>query len=672
MRRWLAVAMLLAGLASRGQAQEAPPTANPPAVRADDTSFEGMWAAARRAEAASDTATSERLMQVLRRARAERNVAGIEVVALAQVAHGLARLEAGDAERAAASFRTAIDLDPQLPEGYLGLAKAELQRGPLGLVGAARNVLLGLTARLGTYRGKVHATVLLITSLLMAVLASLTVFGVCMVLRYGALLRHDIEELFGTEGRRPWALGFYAVVLLLPAVAQQGYGWLPIWWLAVLFLYLRPVEKAVTVLTLAMLVAVGPLLWLADNRLEALSNPLFRAALTGVEGAGDDGALRELERARREDPADRDFAYLVAGQLRKAGRYVEASAIYDELLRQDPSDGVALNNLGNIIASDGARAGYMAAIARYQDGLKGGAGGADSGGLTTARSARVRATLSYNLYLAHLQVFDFQAAQVARAQAEQAGRSLVRDYEDRWRVEKEGSSIAAFVDLGPTVDQCLAKVAGMRSGVRVRNEMKSGEDATDLPGLARSLLARFAAAVAIFLALVLARRMWRGPKAFTLRCLKCGTPFCRHCHLGAAVAGLCTQCYHLFVVRDGVSGPARNQKLLEVQAEDERREHIFRLLSLVSPGAGHVYGQKAALGLVYLMVWYFLIALSTLSLGFISVSEAPNALVGPWPVILALAGLLVVYVLANRARLSFEVVVPVRRGAGRPRARQER
>ena len=142
--------------------------------------------------------------------------------------------------------------------------------------------------------------------------------------------------------------------------------------------------------------------------------------------------------------------------------------------------------------------------------------------------------------------------------------------------------------------------------------------------------------------------------------------------MGAAVAGLCTQCYHLFVVRDGVSGPARNQKLLEVQAEDERREHIFRLLSLVSPGAGHVYGQKAALGLVYLMVWYFLIALSALSLGFISVSEAPNALVGPWPVSLALAGLLVVYVLANRARLSFEVVVPVRRGAGRPRARQER
>ena len=69
-----------------------------------------------------------------------------------------------------------------------------------------------------------------------------------------------------------------------------------------------------------------------------------------------------------------------------------------------------------------------------------------------------------------------------------------------------------------------------------------------------------------------------------MRCLKCGTPFCRRCHLGGAAAGLCTQCYHLFVVRDGVSGPARNQKLLEVQKEDERRERVFRVLSLLLAG----------------------------------------------------------------------------------------
>ena len=672
MTRRLAFGVLTTALAVSAWAQQPPASSDVHAVRADDPSFESMWDAVRRADAANDVATGARLMEALRRARAERNVSGSEVLALAQVARGLERLEAGDTEHAASDFRTAIDLDPRLPEGYLGLGKAELKRGPLGLVGAAHDVALGLTARLATSRGKAHATALFVAALLIALLASLTVFGVCMLLRYGALLRHDIEELLGSETRRPFALGLYGVILLLPAIAQQGYGWLPLWWLALVFLYLRPIEKAVTVLVLVMLAAAGPLLWFADRRLEALSSPLFRAALTGVEGAGDAAALRELERARREDPGDSDLAYLVAGQLRKAGRYAEASAIYDELLKQDPSDGVAQNNLGNINAADGGRTGYMAAIARYQGGLNTTEGGTAGAAFTTARSSRVRATLNYNLYLAYLQVFDFQGAQAARAQAEQADRALVQDYEGRWRVEKEGSSIAAFVDLGPTVAACLAKVEGARSGVRVRNEMRSGENPVDLPSLAHSLLNRFSAAVAVFLALLLARGVWRGRKAFTLRCLKCGTPFCRRCHLGAAVAGLCTQCYHLFVVRDGVSGPARNQKLLEVQAEDERRERVFRVLSLVSPGAGHVYGQKTALGLVYMVVWYSLIALSVLSIGLISVSEAASALVGPWPIILALLGMLVVYVLANRARLAFKVVVPVRRGMGRPRGREER
>jgi hypothetical protein len=41
------------------------------------------------------------------------------------------------------------------------------------------------------------------------------------------------------------------------------------------------------------------------------------------------------------------------------------------------------------------------------------------------------------------------------------------------------------------------------------------------------------------------------------------------CHLGQVSGGLCSQCYHLFVVRDGVSGPARNRKMAEVQRADD-------------------------------------------------------------------------------------------------------
>jgi hypothetical protein len=156
-----------------------------------------------------------------------------------------------------------------------------------------------------------------------------------------------------------------------------------------------------------------------------------------------------------------------------------------------------------------------------------------------------------------------------------------------------------------------------------------------------------------------------------MRCLKCGTPFCRRCHLGAAVAGLCSQCYHLFVVRDGVSGPARNRKLLEVQAEEDRQGKAFRVLSLLLPGAAQVYRGAPFLGLLLSFLWALLIVTALFAGRWLPVTEASGAL-SSGPRGLVLAGLLLagVYVVANRMKPETEVLVPVRRqGVNRSRGR---
>jgi hypothetical protein len=154
---------------------------------------------------------------------------------------------------------------------------------------------------------------------------------------------------------------------------------------------------------------------------------------------------------------------------------------------------------------------------------------------------------------------------------------------------------------------------------------------------------------------------WRGAKAFTMRCLKCGTPFCRLCHLGVVTGGLCTQCHHLFVVRDGVSGPARNQKLLEVQKEDTRRERVFRMLSLLIPGSGHLYANKALVGLPLVFVWAATLSVAALTWHLMPLTEASGSLTGPWGLALGGLLLLVLYVAANRVRPDFDVRVTARR-----------
>jgi hypothetical protein len=152
-----------------------------------------------------------------------------------------------------------------------------------------------------------------------------------------------------------------------------------------------------------------------------------------------------------------------------------------------------------------------------------------------------------------------------------------------------------------------------------------------------------------------------------MRCLKCGTPFCRRCHLGQVAGGLCSQCHHLFLVRDGVSGPARNRKLLEVQAEEARRDRVFRVLSLLVPGAGHLYAQRAPMGILLVMVWSAVIAAALLAGRLLPLTEASGDLSKPWGLGLGVLALLVVYVLANRSKPEFEsVMLPIRRAAGAP------
>jgi len=618
-------------------------TARPPA----GNSFEALWTAYRKAQTAGDAETATKLFREIRRLRIERNVQSLQPLALSLVAEGLAR----KGERAAAeeSFSGAIGLDPHLPDAYLGLAGAHLKKVPLGILPAIQETVSALLARFPTARGRYEALALVLPVLLLGLFAAITVVVLGLLFRHGTLLLHDLEEAFGPAGRHV-ALGVYVVLLFLPTLTFQGWGWLPFWWLTLLFSYLGRVEKAVAIATILLGLAVGPTVQLLEARALAERNPTYRASVQAIEGGPDTRATGELERAAAKYADDRDLSYLLGIQYKKAGRYDDAALLYRELLRSDPDDRIALNNLANV---EFARGEFPAAIARYKQGVD------------LPSSPEVTATLYYNLEKAHLQRFEYQPAQEARSQADRLAPGLTKDYDGHWKYDKGDYAV---VDLSLGRDQVLAKFVGKAEGVGTKNLAGRSSSLLGVAGLpTRPSLDRFGAFVAIFALVSFGLSRWRGPKMFTMRCHKCGTPFCKHCHLGAAAAGLCTQCYHLFVVRDGVSGPARNQKLLEVQKEDERRERIFRALSLLSPGAGHVYAQKTLAGAAFAFVWYLILAAVLVAGRVFPVTGAPAPLVGRWGLGVAAVLLLVTYVVANRARPDFEVSMPAPR-SGRGKA----
>jgi tetratricopeptide (TPR) repeat protein len=623
-------------------------TTRPPSA----SSFDALWSAYKKAEAKGDSAAAQNALSEIRRQRVERNIRSLETMALARVDEGLAALRAGENARAETAFRDAIALDPHLPDAYFGLAQHDMKKGPLGIVPAIKNTVAGTGARLATVRGRHYLRALLVPVTLLALLATAVVFALAMLIRYASLLKHDFDESFG-PGRQSLALGLAAIILFLPAMLFQGWAWLPLWWLAMLFIYMSHTERIVSMVLLVLGVASAPVIKTLEARLLAQQNPLFWASLGALESGPDTRAIAQLEEAERANPDDRDLTYLLAAEYRKAGRYDDAAALYRETLRATPKDPVALNNLANLEFSAGE---FPAAIARYKQGIESGP------------PAPVAATLYYNMSLAHLQKFAYQPAQEARTQAERLDSSLVKGFDSVWKYDKGDYAV---VDLGLSRDEVWSKFAGAPRGIVQKNRYGRGSDSAGTPSLLPSLMNRLSVFPLVAILAVLTLRRWRGGKAFTMRCTKCGTPFCRRCHLGQVAGGLCTQCHHLFVVRDGVSGPARNRKLLEVQKEEARRGRIFRILALLVPGAGHLYAHRSLLGIVLVFVWSACVVAALLTGRVLPVTEASGELSKPWGLGVAALVLLVTYVMANRSRPEFdEVMLPIRRAAAPAAARR--
>ena len=617
----------------------APAPAAAPRAPALPVTFEAVWAQQVRADKADDSGTAVRALADLRRLRVERNVETVETVGLGLVLRGMEHLDKGERERAVEEFKNAVVIAPGLPDAHFALARALLRKGPFALPASISETLGGVTAFRKTGQGEARLAALTTIGWLLVALTVSWAAGIALALRKGGLLRHDLEEWLG-PARRGSAVALLPVLLLLPVACFLGWGWLPLWWIALLFAYLDRVEKALAgVLVLAAL-SVSPITASLDTRLGITSNALYSAALASVEGVPDRGQLERLARAAQADPEDRDLSYLLGVGLKRAGYYDEAADHYRRLLAQDPSDAFARNNLAGI---EFARGAYDTALLYYKQGIGN-------------ENAEVAATSYYNKSIAHLQKFEYEAFNEAKSNADRLARGLVAEYEG-WKYD---TGDYAVVDLRLTREQVRTKFEGVPEGVAVRNVVRGGELPRSRVSLPGSLLNRFTVAIGLLALVVLGVGRWRGSKAFTLHCDRCGTAFCRYCHLGRVAGSLCSQCYHLFVVRDGVSGPARSRKLSEVQDAESRRRRVFRVLSVLSPGAGHIYTGRPLVGMALTSAWYALVALivAPVVFPFAGVSERIAPSWPAWGVVLLLA---VVWLAANRLSPQLEVALPARR-----------
>ncbi len=542
----------------------------------DDTfygSFNSLWARYRGAESLGDAELASRLLEEIRRLRAERNVFNLHDIAMSFVFTATFHEAQGDHDRAYESYEIARELDPTLPTVYHGLARLARGSGGLGIFVSMGHDIQGLIAAFRSMGNGDYTRANIAITGSISLLLAFGLIAALMLYRYAVLIQHDVserlEEKIGKSGARAASLA----VFLLPLMLTAGAGWLIPYWLVITFVYQSWRERSVSMTALVLIFFLSPLFEFHARWSETVVNPLYQASMSTEDGTFELVDLLLLQAASERFPEDRDLHFLIATQYKNLGEYEYAASRYREVLQQSDGDDLAARvNLGNIYFAqrdwEGALLEYNGAIEDYPD----------------------SAFAHYNKSLAHAENFQFRERENARAKAESVDAGSIVSHERRTGERR------AVADIKLGADAILAKFYGLE-----QEQHPSPVSPTWIGALGGAgFRFVFGALMLGVLAIVLERSLGRDSAQ---RCLKCGRAFCNRCQIGKGRRGLCTQCFHLFFVRDGVSAAARNEKMLQVRKAARNRGLVFRVLSLVSPGAGHIAEDMPLFGVPLLVLW---------------------------------------------------------------------
>jgi tetratricopeptide (TPR) repeat protein len=538
------------------------------------TSFDYFWRRYLLAVSSGDAVTSSRMLDEIRRLRVERNTFQLHDLGMCFTYQGFAHLEAGNLEEARTNFDLAREVAPDLPTAYWGLARLSEQQGILSYPSSVLFRIQALLRSLRSDRDGPYAGWNLLYVLSTTFAVSFFLYALVMLYRYGTLVYHDLEERLGSSWGERAILAVTLAILLLPLMLTAGPAWLAPFWLAVTFGYQSVRERAVSVAGLLLLLCAAPFAELYAGWAKATANPLYQAALSSVTGSFDPADVTLLRQAAREHPADHDLQFLLATQYKNLGDYELAATQYRKILDAYPDDLDSQMNLGNIYFAqldwEGALVQYNQVLAR--DGTK--------------------ARAYYNKSLAHAENFQFAEREEARLRAESLDLAGMTAHERRTGEHR------VVEDTRLDAKGILSKFYGLPEGVH-----ESAADGNPGVSLLTGWGLRFLAAPVLFGGLIVALELLLQERKLTQRCRKCGSAFCGRCQIGTGRKGLCTQCYHLFFMKDGVSATARNDKLAQVQRATRTRSLLFRVLSVVAPGAGHVSEGMPLIGILLLFLW---------------------------------------------------------------------
>jgi tetratricopeptide (TPR) repeat protein len=554
-----------------GAASLAPPEAAPAGAPASRRSeFEAIWFAREKYLQIGEAERAEQQLGFLVEKAAERGVRNLPEYGAVLVREAARRMRTGDWDEAARALGWARRLAPDDFSVYTTGALLAFRRNPINVTPIIEELRAAGRAVARSFRLQVW----LRANLLGTAAAGLSFFFAVVVLVCGAAaaprLAHDVRESVGFGSARLRTLlswGALALPLLL--------GLSPWWWVIIAGLTLWPYfatpARVLVALGGLFLLALPPLTRERAALLTVSERPVLAAVVQVREGnwtAADHAVLKaEADRGGAGVPV------LTALSLaaRRLGHLDEAEAAVRAGLQVAPQDAMLWNNLGTIAL---ARQDATGAIAHF------------------SRAAELDPRLfapHRNLAVAYREGFRFAEGEVETRRAGEIDGDAAAHY----------ASLDASRLKSATADGVPA-VAALWALARSGGE----EQEAAVDHLWGSLM--LGAPIGVWPAVVVGLLVLGGAfGAWTLRrmpareCQRCGRVFCPRCQTGRR-GGLCSQCHHIFVKKEGVDARVRVQKMGEIKSWRRLVRVRHLVCAALAPGGGHLSAGRFRTGLLLL------------------------------------------------------------------------
>ena len=476
----------------------------------------------------------------------------------------------------------ALMLSPAYPPSYIHLGKVYWAQNRLRVFSAPAGWLKALRATCMNYFFAVFFLSNSLYLFLLSFLLMIGLFAIISLYKYVKLFLHDVRHLVPIKLPANLFLLWGGLIVFLPFFFKWSIFLIFIYWLMLLFVYHSKREQQIIII-IAFLFLSSPFLIQLISKLSVTSSSgvFYQLYQISEENWDKDGEQRL--RAWVEDyPNDIDALFALGLINKKKRNYSEAQRYYEKALQIDARHYRTLCNLGNVFLAaqkpDKAIEYYNRCIDHYPLSVKG----------------------YYNLSRAQLLEYMFVESKKSFNKAKEIDPDRV-DYFSRIHSENMNRIV---------IDETIPLQVFWEKTFQPTEE-KELFAAYLWDGFFKGIPFKYWYSVLfVFLVFVSLIFVDRYRSALSLRCEYCGCAVCKKCKTLVFEYTMCKQCAGIFKgKRDSTVMSVKKKEKQVITIERFHKSHIIigKMLSILIPGAGHLWLDKPLKGALMSFVFFFLV-----------------------------------------------------------------